>query len=371
MLKPIKYLPCSPALRACRCLQVQLVTWLCDVTVAAADITKENLQLRMPTQIETNWLWSFLQRDAADKPLLGRAQAIAEMPPTDKAVLLAWLQSVVDLIVQFRPAPPAWPRTRPAIPEMPWTAFKELMKSFYEKGLQSASGLPYAPDGTPVANGGVTYAHFVQEFRTVHRLSPDLAAREVCVMCGGLLGQTPEVDHWLAKSDYPLLSVCADNLLPICGECNSTTNKGEKPVHSNGSFADWFHPYLRPGFGALQLSYDLPTFAVTCAAINVGDAPRVTNLDKLLNLTQRWTREFKAEYAKQQGILRHKQRRRIVQTRPSLTQMDVEDFVEEFGENLLQSEPHYEIHSLLVNALQQKARLAAWQAEIGLMRPSE
>jgi hypothetical protein len=27
------------------------------------------------------------------------------------------------------------------------------------------------------------------------------------------LGQTPEVDHWISKSAFPLLSVCADNLL--------------------------------------------------------------------------------------------------------------------------------------------------------------
>lgn len=364
MLKPIKYLPCSPALRACRHLQVRLVTWLCDATVTSADIKQDNLRLRIPNQIESNWLWAFLQRDAAGKPLLERAQLIANTQPPDKAVLLAWMQSVVNLSVQFQPTPPPWPRTTPAIPEKPWTAFEELMKAFYEKGLQSTKGLPYAPDGTPANNGGVTYAHFVAEFRMVHRLSPIPGARDVCVMCGGPLGSTPEVDHWIAKSGYPILSVCADNLLPICGDCNSTTNKGDKPVQSNGSFADWFHPHFRPGSGALHLSYDLSSLAVTCAALVLDDAPRVTNLDKLLNLTQRWTREFKAEYAKQQGILVRDQKCRDNQERPRLTREEVESFITSFANSLLESEPHYEIHSLLLEALQQRARLAAWQTEL-------
>lgn len=365
MLKPIHYLPCSPALRACRRLQVQLVRWLCDSATTAIDITKLNLQPpRVPTQIETDWLWTFLKRDFAKKPLLERAQAIAELPPLDKAALLAWMQSVVDLSAQFGPTPPAWPSTRPAIPKEPWTAFKELMEAFYEKALRN--GLPYAPEGTPVAEGGVTYARFVLEFRKAHRVSENVDAREVCVLCGGPLGQTPEVDHWIAKSEYPIFSVCADNLMSICGECNSSTNKGDKPVHDNSSFAEWFHPYFRPGFGALQLSYDLPTRAVMCAANDMENARRVTNLDKLLNLTQRWTREFKVEYAKQQGILIRNQKRLTTQVWFSLTREEVENFINNFGDNLLESEPHYEIHRLLFDALQVKARLDSWHAELGL-----
>ena len=87
------------------------------------------------------------------------------------------------------------------------------MEAFYEKGLNSTNGIPYLSDGIPTAGGGVTYAQFVQEFREAHRLNQNHDAREVCVLCGGPLGQTPEVDHWIAKSAYPLLSVCADNLL--------------------------------------------------------------------------------------------------------------------------------------------------------------
>ena len=128
--------------------------------------------------------------------------------------------------MQFQTPPPiAWPVERPGIDSTVWKAFKTLMEAFYEKGLRS--GLPYRLDGKPVASGGVNYKDFVKTFRDQHRLNPNPDAREVCVLCGGPL-EDSEVDHWIAKSAFPLLSVCANNLLPICGKCNSTSNKGEK-----------------------------------------------------------------------------------------------------------------------------------------------
>ena len=93
-----------------------------------------------------------------------------------------------------------------------------------------------------MATGGLTYAQFLQVFREAHRLNHTPGAREVCVLCGGPLGQTPEVDHWISKSTVPVLSVCADNLLPACGDCNSPTNKANKPVHASGVFSIWETP---------------------------------------------------------------------------------------------------------------------------------
>ena len=94
------------------------------------------------------------------------------------------------------------------------------------------------------------------------------------------------------------------NLTVICSSCNEAPDKGLKPVHSAGSFADWFHPYLRPGSGVFQLLYDSHAAAVHCSAVAPADQPKAVNLDRLLNLASRWTREFKAEYVKHQDILR-------------------------------------------------------------------
>lgn len=363
MLKPIHPVACSPALRACRGLQERLLTWLCDPNTQAASLTQANLPA--PTQIERDWLWGFLQKDVDRRPLIERAQVLANMVDAHKAALKAWGQAVTALAAQFQPNPPAWPVQAPNIPPPAWRAFKELMEAFYEKGLKT--GLPYAPDGSPVANGGFTYADFVRAFREVHRLNPDPNAREVCVLCGGLLGAAPEVDHWIAKHAFPLLSVCADNLLPICGDCNATSNKGRKPVHDHGRFQDWFHPYFRPGAGAIRLGYQLQDLAVTCAAVNPADAARVGNLDGLLNLSRRWTRELKAEYAKQQGKLKRYEAQRLSRGQARHTQAEVEAFAASFRDGLLESEPNHEVHRLLGDALLEQARLVAWQTELGLV----
>lgn len=239
------------------------------------------------------------------------------------------------------------------------------MEAFYEKGLRS--GLPYLPTGIPTAAGGVTYADYVEVFRNAHRLNTNPNAREVCVLCGGNLGDTPHVDHWIIKSEFPLLSVCADNLSLICSTCNEAPNKGDKPVHSNGSFADWFHPYLRPGNGSVRLDYVLANLSVQCSAVNPVDQPKAAKLDALLNLSTRWTREFKAEYVKHQDVLNRRERRRIQNRETRHSEGDINSYVRDWQADLVPSEPHLEVHQALAEALQQPSRLAAWHHELGLI----
>ncbi|CAH0157180.1 hypothetical protein [Pseudomonas mediterranea] len=364
MLKPISQPLCCGALSACLELQMHLLRWLCDPTTADADVTQINLTPPLvATQIEADWLWRFLY--GRKQTRLNQAKLIAGMLPSEKSALLAWSNSVVAVADQFHAVHSAWPTVLPAISTAAWAAFKNLMAAFYERGLQS--GLPYKPDGTPVATGGVCYADYVKAFRDAHRLNPDPNAREVCVLCGGPLGLTPEVDHWIAKSAYPLLSVCAENLLPICGECNSTANKGEKDVHSAGSFADWFHPYLRPGNGAVQLDYVLPEFSVRCSATTPADQPKAAKLDALLNLSSRWTKEFKAEYANRQDVLRRRERQRIQQAQGRHTQFEIQAYVQQWQMDLAASEPHHEVYRALAAALQEPTRLAAWHSELALV----
>jgi len=363
MLKPIQHVACAPALRACRGLQERLLAWLCDPNTQPASLVRANLP--GPTQFEADWLWTFLSKVDAGRSLLDRAQTVAGMSDANKIALLAWGNTVAAMAQQFQPNPPDWPVQAPAIQPAAWRAFKELMEAFYEKGLKAS--LPYAPDGAPVANGGVTYADFVRIFRNEHRQNPDPNAREVCVMCGGPLGATPEVDHWIAKHAFPLLSVCADNLLPICGECNSTSNKGRKDVFGQDGFQDWFHPFLRPGAGAIGLGYRPLDLGVTITAVVPGNELHVKNLDGLLNLSERWTREFKAEYSKQQGILKGTERKRLRLGQPRHSQAEVEAFAHRYREGLLESEPFHEVHRVLADALLEQARLAAWQTELGLL----
>lgn len=367
MLKPIHRVACSPALAACQRLMQRFALWLCDPATSAGHINQQSLQPPvLASAIEANWLWDFLQRVDAGQSLLSRAQTVADMSPAQKAVLATWIQTVSALAIQFQPAPTPWPINRPVASELDWKAFKALMEAFYEKGFRS--GLPYLPNGTPTVAGGVNYADYVSAFRNEHRLNPAPHAREVCVLCGGPLGDTPHLDHWITKSAFPLLSVCADNLQLICSTCNEAPNKGDKPVHSAGSFADWFHPYLRPGNGALQLDYVLPELSVQCAAAIPADQPKVAKLDALLNLTGRWTREFKAEYARHKDVLIRREQRRIQSAQARHTHVEILSYVEQWKADLAGSEPHYEVHRALATALQEPSRLAAWHSELNLVR---
>jgi hypothetical protein len=354
MLKPIHRVTCSPALAACQQLMRRLALWLCDPQVSSASVTQANLQASMGSAIEGDWLWRLLAGSTGTKALLDKAKRIAGLPPVDKTGLTQWIQAVSALAQHFGPTPPA------ALPVNPpngwgarderWASFKALMVAFYEEGLRG--GLPYAANGAATADAAlrVNYDQFVREFRAAHRLDPHPDAREVCVLCGGPL-VLPAVDHWLAKTAFPLLAVCADNLLPICGECNVAPQKGQKDVHTGGAFSDWFHPYLRHANGAIRLRYDDAVLAVRVESATPTDSVKVQNLDSLLNLGQRWTREFKAEYRRLQ---REAQRRHIGNVQA------LQQRLMEYRQDLSAAEPHHEVHALLAETLLDPARLQAF-----------
>lgn len=354
MLKPIHRVPCSPALAACQQLMRRLALWLCDPQVSGASVTQANLRASMGSAIEGDWLWQLLAGSTGTKALLDKAKRIADLPLAEKNGLQQWIHAVNSLAQHFGPQPPAALQVQPPkgwrSRDDPWTAFKTLMVAFYEEGLRD--GLPYAANGAPTTDATlrVSYEQFVREFRATHRLDPHPDAREACVLCGGPL-VLPAVDHWLAKTAFPLLAVCADNLLPICGECNSTQNKGQKDVHTQGVFTDWYHPYLRHANGALRLHYDDATLRVCVKSATPADAVKVQNLDDLLNLGQRWTREFKAEYRRLQREAQRRYRGDLQAIRQRL--MD-------YRQSLSAAEPHHEIHALLAEALLDPARLQAF-----------
>lgn len=368
MLKPIHRVACSPALAACKAMMQRFALWLCDPAITSVELTQAGLQPPvLASAIEANWLWAFLQKIDSGHSLLSYAETLADMPDPEKRALSAWVNAVATLSVQFQPAPLPWPINRPTISDAAWKAFKALMEAFYEKAFKSAGGLPFLANGGPTSAGGVTYATYVRVFRGAHRLSNHPDAREVCVMCGGPLGDTPHVDHWIIKSVFPLLSVCADNLQLICSTCNEAPNKGDKPVYSNSNFADWFHPYLRPGYGSVQPVYVLQEMVVRCQSPHVVDQPKAESLNRLLNLASRWTKEFKAEYANRQNVLCRRERQRIKQAQGRHTQAEIQAYVQQWQIDLADCEPHHEVHQTLAMALQEPTRLAAWHSELALV----
>lgn len=312
MLKPIHALNCRPAIAACQQLMQGFALWLCDANIRGADVTHANLQARMGSKIEGDWLWLLVAGTTGKKKLLSSAEAIANLPLQQKQGLAQWVQAASRVAQHFSATPPA---DLPVEPPKGWGArsdhwrkFHALMAAFYEEGLKN--GLPYQSDGMPtdVDARRVNYDQLKREFRQAHRLDPHPDAREVCVLCGGPLS-LPAVDHWIAKAHFPLLAVCADNLLPICSECNQAPQKGQKPVHTNGNFSDWFHPYLRHANGAVTLRYIDGLLGVRAQSATAEHSQKVEHLDDLLNLSERWTREFRAEYRRLQRELEQRHKR--------------------------------------------------------------
>ncbi|KVC42478.1 hypothetical protein WS58_15925 [Burkholderia pseudomultivorans] len=330
--------------------------WLCDVNVHEADVTLANLKAHMPSAIEGEWLWILIAVDQRSttktKKLLSSVKTVANLPPNEKQNLALWVQAAAKVPQHFSPMPPAnlyvGPPNHWKVRSAPWQAFQTVMAAFYLEGLKE--GLPYKSDGTPTADVAerVTYEKFMREFRDRHRLDPHPDAREICVLCGDVLKQ-PDADHWLGKSAVPLLAVSADNLLPICSDCNEPPQKGQKPVHTAGNFQDWFHPYLRHANGAVLLRYDEARLSIRVESNSAEHAEKVRNLDVLLNLSQRWTREFKAEYRRIQRDINPAERlqRRLA----TLSQAQVTETLINYRNNLSGLEPNYEVHSVVADVM--------------------
>lgn len=51
-------------------------------------------------------------------------------------------------------------------------------------------------------------------------------------------GMVPQMDHWFAKTDYPLLALSFYNLIPSCGTCNSIKSSVEMDL------SEHLHPYV-------------------------------------------------------------------------------------------------------------------------------
>jgi hypothetical protein len=349
MLKPIHRVNCGRALAACQRLMQQFALWLCDPNVRGTTLTRQSLLDHMPSAIEGEWLWTLIAVDRRStkrtKALLDAAKLLADLPTREKLGLAHWVQAVAKVADHFTAAPPANLRVGPPndwkARSRPWQAFQSVMAAFYEEGLKK--GLPYQSDGTPTTDAAqqVSYETFATEFRRLHRLDPHPYAREVCVLCGGEL-TGPQVDHWACQSMFPLLAVCADNLLPVCDRCNGPSHKGQRPVHTAGSFQDWFHPYLRHANGALRLLPITSPLSIRAESHEAEHAGKVRNLDQLIDLSERWTREFKAEVQKIRREISPAERLKL--GLPELNPQQLLDELMTYRNRLSPKEPNYEVH---------------------------
>ena len=351
MLRAIARVPCWPGLQAGFELQLTLARWLCDPATTPASVTEPRVRALHGHVAIQDWLWNFLHPRADLIRLLNAARSVASHAHLEKQRLLDWLSIVADVPAQFQNHPPQWPAPPHDLPQ--WAAFKELMQAFYDK--LDTKGLPFDSHGHPTPGTGVTYRQFVDEFKATHSDS-------VCVVCGDHL-RGVQVDHWIGKASYPVLSIVPDNLLPMCCECNESPGKGAQPVFILGvaeAFQDWFHPHHRSGHGRVRPQYDPLKLGIVATALDPADHERTSNLDKLVKLSERWTREFKAEYRNKQKELRQL----FSANHLAHTTHDVDAELQRSLVQLVDDRPNCHVHRVLLECVREPARLTAWVEEL-------
>jgi len=138
-------------------------------------------------------------------------------------------------------------------------------------------------------NGSINNRSYKDDFCS------DYPTRVVCPYCDGEIG-SPELDHYLCKSEFPLLACSPWNLIPVCSSCNKiVTGKGESlaitlgPPHSTD---DWLHPFFRPTSDDVQIRLNGPPMD-SIPRLHSPDAAEQTRLDNhtglIRSLSKRWT----------------------------------------------------------------------------------
>ncbi len=86
-----------------------------------------------------------------------------------------------------------------------------------------------------------------------------------CPVCG--IGNVSQLDHYLPKSDYPLLSVTPANLVPVCSSCNGFEAKG---AYSPKSLTEClYHPYFEDPPNCIWLRAEIDYSIGPCVTYGV------------------------------------------------------------------------------------------------------
>lgn len=158
----------------------------------------------------------------------------------------------------------------------------------------------------------------------------------VCPYCDGEIG-TPELDHYLAKSRFPLLACSPWNLLPVCHSCNNAvTGKGDNLMITLGppySTADWLHPFFRPATDHVRMRLDgAPKKPIP--QLHSPDASEQRCLDShtsaIPSLPERWERKAAAYYAE---LVRTVRRRNAIPALDSIVKTALVDCLDERGKS--------------------------------------
>lgn len=167
-------------------------------------------------------------------------------------------------------------------------ALKALMVAFYEDML--CAGFPSVVHGAPTTFDRDALV------RSFWAANPEI---KVCPACDA---QRPDsigdknysdVDHYLPKSSYSVLSVHPTNLVPVCQGCNRSFKLTRDPIdlENDAPLVNIFVPYLRPALDFVAINTRrLANGPLQFSIIDVDGtrSRRVENLDRTFQLEERW-----------------------------------------------------------------------------------
>ncbi len=288
MLHKINQPECIRHLEWIVSFQGDLLRALCDSTVTADDITVEWVKAQRP-DINDNWLERFCNWSKDLKSIIERMKKVAKLLDDDKRILIAHYEKNLRYKEAFDntlPPPPATISCSRELSKKAASAYRDYFDMFYA---------PILYKGYPI-NDGVNFTRN-DYVKACQIANPEL---EVCPLCDGEKNGA-ELDHWLAKKHFPELNCHPQNLVEICSECNSSSNKGEKLALDKSEtepFNNWFHPFLRPAAGHFEIIIERGI--ITLISNDPVIQTRLNKLDGLINLSERWGKEYRTQFT---GIL--------------------------------------------------------------------
>lgn len=270
---------------------------LCSPDVRSEDISVEWVK-ELLSGIDGKWVVQFCntrpQNTYRKASLLEYLRAAAEFNSEDKAkLLLAW-NSTRHFEEGYQAVSPnsgvfANQVALRALQTTTWRTVRVLFEAFYDPLFYDARGYSLPTETEPT---GLKFrkADFLRLFRDANQ---EVA---VCPMCDGTLGDA-EVDHFLPKSQFPLLAVHPMNLVPICQTCNGSRRKSQRVPLREGETdpaMEWFHPYLRPANNQYEIEFQRVgnQTNVVLRGVDPTAQKRIDNLSALLGLGERWSEEL-------------------------------------------------------------------------------
>jgi hypothetical protein len=213
-------------------LQGDLLRALCNPAVTADDVTADWVKARR-ADIDAAWVERFCAWSKEKKCVLDRMKAIAGLSNADKQALVAHYERNLRYPEAFDAAVPPPLATTPL------------------------------PDGLS-ENAVVAYRHFFE----LYYAPIFYRGKGYPIIDPGLNGQP------LTKDQYLEAYHAANPDVKVC------------PL--------WFHPYLRPAAGlfSIRIEHGVPTLASDDPVIQA----RLNSLDGLVNLTKRWTDEYRTQF---------------------------------------------------------------------------